>query len=197
MDEKVGDLIKAEIQAIKSKETFNIQVPKMDVKIDETKSYSEQAKDFVGALATKNAVEDEKLVADVTEKKKEELKHNASANLKKEEAESKKADIRLQEANYGVFDGVATYAGIKKPLPQKMQKALFGILSVIQTLFLVILGVPTSIINIIADCFDGIVKKLSNITKSARWFVIGILIAAFAYVCYLIVTALLRKYSII
>ena len=78
-------------------------------------------------------------------------KKAASADKK---AESKKSDIKLQEADYGVFSGVATYAGIKKPLPLKMQKILFTILSAIQTLWLLFIGTLTSIATITCDCFD-------------------------------------------
>ena len=60
-----------------------------------TMSYAEQAKDIVGAVATQNAVSDEQLVKDITDHKKAELLNNAEANLKREQAESKKADITL------------------------------------------------------------------------------------------------------
>lgn len=160
-------------------------------------SFSERAKDFVGAVATQKAVQDEKLVDEITEKKKLELKQNADANLKKEQAENKTADTVLQRANYGVYEGVATYAGIKKPLPQKMQVVLFSILSVLQTIFLVIFGIPTSILTIIADCIDVMVKKLSSITKSARWVVLGIVVAGVIYVAFICITAILRNYGII
>lgn len=148
-----------------------------EYKPNEDKSLKEQAKDFVGTMAVSNAVKDEKLVEDLTEKAKEELKESATANLKEEKAKSKKADINLQSAEYGVFEGVATYAGIKKPLPKKMQAVLFVILSVIQTAFLIIIGTPISIINILADCIDSVVKKLSTIAKSSMWLVLLLLVA--------------------
>ena len=127
-------------------------------------------------MAVKQAVEDTELVEDLTEKAKEELKQSATANLKEEKAKSKQADISLQNAEYGVFEGVATYAGIKKPLPKKMQAVLFVILSIIQTVFLIVIGTPVSVINIMADCIDSVVKKLSSIAKSSMWLVLLILI---------------------
>lgn len=152
----------------------------------EEKSLKEQAKDFVGAMAVKQAVEDTELVEDLTEKAKEELKESATANLKEEKAKSKQADISLQNAEYGVFEGVATYAGIKKPLPKKMQVVLFAILSIIQTVFLILIGTPISIINIMADCIDSVVKKLSSIAKSSMWLVLLILVALVVGFAYLI-----------
>lgn len=161
--------------------------------LDETKSYSEQAKDLVGVMATQNAINDDGLVDDVTDKKKEELKANASANLKQEQAKAKHADKTLQEANYGVYEGVATYAGVKKPLPQGMQNVLFVILAMFQIVVLILVGVPTSIINIIADCIDSVIKKLASIAKSARILVISLLIiGVVSLVAYIIYTLVQR-----
>lgn len=181
----------------KSTPSFEIEKPEMKVEVDPAKSVVEQAKEFVGALATKNAVEDETLQQALTEKKKEELLHDAAAHLKDEKAESRKADKKLQEANYGVFEGVANYAGIKKPLPDKMQRVLFSILSGIQVIFLILLGLPTSIVNIIADCVNSIVTKLSEISKAAKVLVLSLLtLAGIAAVFYLAYT-LLKRYGII
>lgn len=168
MEKNAGDLIE-------KKDNQDAEV--FTYKPNEDKSLKDQAKDFVGTMAVSNAVKDEKLVEDLTEKAKEELKESATANLKEEKAKSKQADITLQSAEYGVFEGVATYAGIKKPLPKKMQAVLFVILSVIQTAFLIIIGTPISIINILADCIDSVVKKLSTIAKSSMWLVLLLLVS--------------------
>lgn len=138
-------------------------------------NYQEQAKKIVGAVATQNAVKDELLVKSITDNKKEELLHHSSAELKKEQAESMKADVALQEADYGVNGGVAAYAGIKKPLPRKMQTILFTTLSVFQLIFLILIGLPISLVNIVADSVDSVVAKLAAVTKSARWIVLAAL----------------------
>jgi hypothetical protein len=138
----------------------------------------EELKKLVHIRSTELAVTDDGLVGDLVGKKKEELKNSADAHLKQEKAENKKADIQLQEANYGVYSGVANYAGIKKPLPQKMQNILFSILSVFQTIFLIVFGIPISIINMLADGTDSVVKKLCGITKSAMWIVLLCLFVA-------------------
>jgi Fe2+ transport system protein B len=165
--------------------------PTIDFKIDHEKAYSEQAKDIVGVKATETALKDEELAKSVTERKKAELLNFADASLKNEEAENKKAEIKLQEANFGVYDGVATYAGIKKPLPQKMQNVLFSILSAIQTILLIMLGVPISIINIVADGVDSVVKKLETLTRSARWIVLLAILVGAAYLAFIVINHLL------
>lgn len=176
---------------------IDTEVPKLKVELDKDKTYTEQAKDLVGVMATQKAIEDEDLVKDITEAKKEELRTGADANLKEEQAKAKTAEKTLQEANYGVYEGVATYAGVKKPLPKGMQRVLFSILSFFQIVVLILVGTPTSIINILADCVDSIFKKLSSIAKSARVLVVSLLvIGVVALVTYIVITTL-QKYSII
>lgn len=196
--EELDKIIEQKATEIVDKKEFDASAgTPVDIEQYAASSFAEKAKDFVGVVATQKAVQDEQLVEDITEKKKEELKENATASLKKEQAESKSAETLLQRSLYGVYEGVATYAGIKKPLPQKMQKALFTILATLQTVALIFFGVPTSLITITADCVDVIVKKLSSISKSARWLVLGTLIAFLAYCVALFAVFILRKYGVI
>lgn len=179
------------------KEPKDIPVPQLQFEVDHKKSYTEQAKDVVGVMATQKAIEDEDLVKDITETKKEELKANANANLNEEQAKAKDSEKSLQAANYGVYEGVATYAGIKKPLPQKMQKVLFGIMSGFQVFFLILIGVPTSVFNIVADCVDSMVKKLSAIAKSAKILVIALICLGTVGLIVWIIISTLKRYNII
>lgn len=191
--------IENEVALANEAKTELADVPKAlpEFEVDKSKSYTEQAKDIVGALATQKAVEDDKLVDTITDIKKEELTESATANLKEEKVKAKDAEKKLNAANYGIFEGVATYAGIKKPLPAKMQKILFTILGGLQTFFLVLIGLPTSIITIIADCIDAIVKKLSSIAKSAKYLVLVLLAGGAVAIIVWIIIAILKHYSII
>ena len=171
--------------------------PQIKMELDTTKSYGEQAKEAIDFMATKNAIADEQLGDELTQKKKEELKTNAEANLQKERAKAKRVDVEMQNAEYDSFSGVASYAGIKKPLPKKMQKILFTILASIQTILLIIVSIPTCIVNITADAINSIVEKLSNIAKSARILVLSLLgLGSIAGAVY-ILSELLQKYNII
>lgn len=200
IERSIRETAKAVVEAQeKPKEQSAVEAFKQQVEfqVDRTKSYEEQAKDLVGLKATEQAIQDDDLTKGVTDRKKAEILNHADAHLKKEEAENKKADTLLQEANYGVYEGVATYAGIKKPLPQKMQNILFAILSAVQTILLIAFGIPISLINIIADGVDSIVKKLGNITRSARWIVLIALVAGVVWLILLIVKYFLTKSGII
>jgi hypothetical protein len=174
-------------------EAFN---QKIDFQIDATKSYSEQAKDLVGVKATERAIADEDLAKNVTDRKKAEIINHADASLKKEEAENKKAETILQEANYGVYKGVANYAGIKKPLPQKMQKILFTMLSAFQLIVLIAIGFPISIINISLDSVDSVINKMRTVTLSARVIVLVVLLGCVGWMIFLIIKYLLVKNGI-
>ena len=159
-------------------------------------NYAELAQELLDAMANQRAVTDETLVESVAQSRKKEIIHKSNATLKKEEAENKNADIVLQEANYGVYSGVAGYAGIKKPLPQKMQSILFAILSAVQTICLIIFGIPISIINIIADGIDSVVKKLGTLTKSAMWIVLVALIGGLGFTVFAVIRFFLAKAGI-
>lgn len=174
-------------------EAFN---QKLEFKFDATKSTNEQAKDIVDVKATAKAIEDEELTRGVTDRKKAEILNHADAHLKKEEAENKKAEILLQEANYGVYNGVATYAGIKKPLPQKMQKLLFTMLSAFQLLLLIAIGFPISVVNILLDSVDSVIEKMGNVTRSARIIVLFALIGFLGWIIFLFVKSFLAQKGI-
>lgn len=143
--------------------------------------------------AIKGAAEDEALTADLTDLKSQEIRAGAVAKAKSKEVENKNADIKLQEADYGVFGGVAAYAGIKRPLPKKMQSILFSILSVFQTICLISIGIPISIFNILADGIDSMVKKIASLTKSAMWIVLcAIIICALISAIYIVKALIIR-----
>jgi hypothetical protein len=74
--------------------------------IDKSKPVDEQVKEYVNALAMEKAVQSQELVNKLTETKKDQLESNAQADLKAEQT-------NLQRAEYDVYEGIATYAGIK------------------------------------------------------------------------------------
>jgi Holliday junction resolvase-like predicted endonuclease len=203
LDELEKSIRQAAMQVVEAQGNANapsavdILTQKLELKLDPAQPPEEQVKAIIDVKATAQAIEDEDLTRGVTDRKKAEILNHADAHLKQEEAQNRNADIKLQAANYGVYEGVATYAGIKKPLPQKMQSILFTILSVVQTILLIAFGIPISIINIIADGVDSIVKKLGNITRSARWIVLIALAAGVVWLIIVVAKYFLAKSGII
>ncbi len=101
-------------------------------------------------------------------------------------------ETEKQTVDYGVNNGVAEYAGIKKPLPQKMQKILFAILAVMQTALIVLFCVPFSAVNIIADGLEGVVKKFETLSRPTRI----IMLCALGVICALVlVLVIVRIFS--
>lgn len=94
--------------------------------------------------------------------------------------------------DYGVNNGVAEYAGIKKPLPDKMQKILFAILAVMQTALIVLFCVPFSAVNIVADGLEGVVKKFETLSKPTR---VIMLVALTAILAIIVVLVIVRIFS--
>jgi hypothetical protein len=167
-----------------------IRTEDLQFEVDKNKSFNEQAKDMVGAIATKKAIEDANLQKDITDTKKKELKNNAEKELKKEQES-------LQEAEYGVYKGIASYAGIKKPLPQRYQKCLFTMYMLLLFPFQLTVGSVFCIVNFFADCADSFFEKLSSIARSAKILVLSLLVlGAIAFAIYTVVE-LLQKYHII
>ena len=125
-----------------------INVPTLQFELDKSKNFNEQAKDIVGAMATAKAIEDDKLVKNVTEAKKDELTSKAEADAKVEKAKNKEAEKTLQDKTFGIYQGVASYIGLKRPLPEKMLKYLMCLIQPIVGIFIVMIGVPIAIISI-------------------------------------------------
>lgn len=163
----------------------------------EKKSVSQSAIEQFEACTIIGATTDKEFTDEAIESKKQEMRFSQEAKVKNEQAESRSAEEKLQQADYGVFRGVATYAGIKKPLPNKMQRIVFSGLCVWQTLLLLIFGFFTSTVTIIADSADAIMQKVSSISKSARVFVISVfIVVAVGTVLYIGITFFKNKLGV-
>ena len=114
-------------------EDGNAKIAEVAKKMDGSQNLSEATKlaeTLIELRAIQQAAQDKSLGSDLTGIKSQEILARAVAKAKTEEVENKNADIKLQEADYGVYSGVAAYAGIKRPLPKRMQSILFCILSI-------------------------------------------------------------------
>jgi Fe2+ transport system protein B len=138
---------------------------------DQSKSINEQAKEAVDVLMVKEAISDKKTVGELAEHKKTELKSRAEANAEQEKTKSTESKIALQKAEFGIYDGIADYAGIKKSLPKQMQKILMIPLQIIVGILLFIFGSIASAINVILDCVNAIMLRFSTLTESSKKFV--------------------------
>lgn len=195
----MDDETKKEIQA---KLDANISVQEKDpVKelssvIDKSKTFEEQAQDVATVIATKKALEDEGLVGKITDLKKEELSEAAKANYKKGQAKNQEAEKQLQSALFGVYDGLASYMGLKRDLPKGMLRVLMFFVQPVLGILLLISGLIVGTINILMDGVNSIAEKfatLSQITqrivKSLMWIIVFGLV-------FIIINVILNRFGI-
>lgn len=95
---------------------------------------------------------------------------------KKREREFVQNDDEKAELCYDIYLGVAEYAGIKKRLPERMQRVLYSVLAVLQAVLIVIFCIPFSAVNIIADGLEGVVEKFGTLSKPTKRILIGAII---------------------
>ena len=170
-----------------SEQLENVPQKQEQPKVDPNKALKEQVKEYIDTLATQKALANNELANEITEKKRQELSLSADTQLKAEQVQSKKAQVTIQEAQYGVFEGVAKYAGISHPLPTKMQQIVFCFLSVLQAIVLILFGTPISIINITIEQVDSVVNKLNSVAKSVRRIVLSSILIIFIAIIVLII----------
>ena len=171
-----------------------VKVPTLQFEVDTSKTFSEQAKDVVGAMATAKAIQDEKLVKNVTEAKKDELSSRAEAEAKSEKAKTKDAEKKLQESTFGIYEGVASYIGLKRALPERMLKILMLFIQPIVGIFITVIGLPISIIAICMDGINVLAEKFAAISENAKRIVKALWWIALVVIGILVINALLQRY---
>lgn len=171
-----------------------VKVPILNFELDKTKSFNDQAKDIVGAMATAKAIEDEKLVKDVTAAKKDELTSKAEADAKNEKAKNKDAEKKLQESTFGIYEGVASYIGLKRALPEKMLKILMAFIQPMLGLFIFAIGLPIGIIAIIMDGINVLAEKFAQISENAKRIVKALWWIALIAIALLVINFLLNRF---
>ena len=164
--------------------------------LDKNKPLNEQVKQYVDAMAIEKALTDESLKNEIIGRKRQELLNNAETQLKNEKAESKKADVEIQKVEYGIFEGVAKYAGITHHLPIKLQQVVFTMLSIFIGILMVLVCPITCTINVAIEQVASVVDKLNTVTKSVRRIVISLLvIGALFLVAFLIIKMVVKWYD--
>lgn len=193
MDEEIKNTnLDQSNKIVKQNET--VKVPTLNFELDKTKSFNDQAKDIVGAMATAKAIEDEKLVKDVTAAKKDELTSKAEADAKTEKAKNKDAEKKLQESTFGIYEGVASYIGLKRALPEKMLKLLMAFIQPMLGLFIFAIGLPIGIIAIMMDGINVLAEKFAQISENAKRIVKALWWIALITIALLVINFLLNKF---
>lgn len=193
MEEEIkNDTLDQKNQIVEKNET--VKVPTLQFELDKSKSFNEQAKDVVGAMATAKAIQDEKLVKNVTEAKKDELASKAAADAKTEKAKTKDAEKKLQESTFGIYEGVASYIGLKRALPERMLKGLMLVMQPVLGVCIFVIGLPIGILAIIMDGINVLADKFAAISENAKRIVKAIWWIAIIVIALMVINCLLERY---
>lgn len=136
--------------------------------VDTSKSMEAQAEDVVGAMATANAVQDEKVAKDLTDKKADELRAKAEARKRKAEAENIKAETERQKEKRTLYEAVLGRFLIKDHLPVWLMVITTVVLSPIYLLLVLTINVPFGILGAIMDGLDGLVCRYEAVDEKCK-----------------------------
>lgn len=166
-------------------------------KLDQTKPFKEQVKDVAEGLTYKKALEDEGTVEELADYRKEELKSSAIADATQEKKKVESATADLQRAIHDKYESIASYAGIRKALPKKMQLIVMAFLQVIAGLFIVVFAIPVVVINVVLDMVNSVAERFATLTVHAKRISIGLGILVIVGLVVWVVFFNLKRYNII
>lgn len=174
---------------VERKALGEISVNDIEMTLDKTKSYEEQAEDVVGAMATARAVSDEKVAQELSEKKAEELKAKASQKAKQAVTDDINAETEKQEATRKLYEAVLETFGVKKHLPQWLMRTMVFIFTPIYIILSLIIGIPCGCAKTIIDNVDNIICRYESAAQTSKpkikvtiWVLLVLLILATAAV---------------
>ena len=181
---------------IKSELVLSNPVQQLDQTIDKSKSFVERAQDVATFLATKGALEDGELLDKITDIKKDELTETAKANFKKGQAQSRVAEKELQQSLFGIYEGLASYIGLKRDLPQSMLKVLMFFIQPILGLILLSTGLIVGVINVLLDGINSVAEKFKDLADTTKHVVKSLFLIAIVFVVLLVINHFLLKFGI-
>lgn len=196
MDQEIKNEIQAKLDA---KTATNLANPVNELSgvIDKTKSFEEQAQDVATVISTKKALADEGLVDKITDLKKEELTEAAKANFKKGQARNQEAEKDLQRSLFGVYEGLASYMGLKRDLPKLMLRVLMFFVQPVLGVLLLVSGLVVGTINVLMDGVNSIAEKFATLSQITQRIVKSLLWIIIAAAVLLVANALLNKFGIV
>lgn len=196
MDQEIKNEIQAKLDA---KTATNLANPVNELSgvIDKTKSFEEQAQDVATVISTKKALADEGLVDKITDLKKEELTEAAKANFKKGQARNQEAEKDLQRSLFGVYEGLASYMGLKRDLPKLMLRVLMFFVQPVLGVLLLVSGLVVGTINVLMDGVNSIAEKFATLSQITQRIVKSLLWIIIAASVLLVANALLNKFGIV
>lgn len=168
MEKQKNNAELATVSKDEAKSIAEIGLGDIKVKFDTNKSYTEQAEDAVGMMATAQAISDENTRDQLAQHKKEELVGKAKAKVEKTKEEVIEAETQVQKAEKDAYSGIMETFGFFKHLPSWLTKIIVYALTPFFILIGFIIGIPCGFVKILIDNIDGIIcryEKAENTSK--------------------------------
>jgi hypothetical protein len=162
VEEQASAIVEKKENPAPTKSIGEVSINDVEFTLDKNKNYEQQMEDVIGAVATREAVKDEKTSKDLIDKKSEELKAKANKKLKVAQKEDISAETDKQEAERKRYEAVLSTFGMTKHLPNWLLKIMVFLFSPIFIALTIIIGIPCGIVKILIDNIDNILVRYEN-----------------------------------
>ena len=173
------------VQSETEKSIADISLKDIHFKVDSDKSYEEQAKDVVGAMATAKAVQDQSTIEALAKGKQDELIGEQQSKVEQKKAEFIEAKTDTQKAEYNSNEALFRTFTILSHLPKWLQTIVVPLLTPFYIIGILIINVPCGFVRMLIDAIDGIVCRYEKADERTRprikvtvWIILGVAIAA-------------------
>lgn len=168
---------------------------------DNSKTMDENASDLAELKATGAALEDDKFIGDIAEKKKEQISQSADLNkdirVSKKTAEKIEANTKIDQAFYEQWKPVLSWGGIDAPSKKTFMVFMLVLILPFYIIEKCVFELPLAIVKSFFGAINGLLEKIKTFGKISRGIAFSILIiAGLALIVYLILFYL-DKYGII
>ena len=147
------------VQSETEKSIADISLKDIHFKVDSDKSYEEQAKDVVGAMATAKAVQDQSTIEALAKGKQDELIGEQQSKVEQKKAEFIEAKTDTQKAEYNSNEALFRTFTILSHLPKWLQTIVVPLLTPFYIIGILIINVPCGFVRMLIDAIDGIVCR--------------------------------------
>ena len=158
----------AEQVAQPEKSLQEVSISDIKVKLDETKSFEEQAETIASAMTVASAVQDDETRQTLIDAKSEELKIKAKTKVTEKQAEATNAVTKKQKSEREKFSTILETFGIYRHLPRLFLYPLVVILHIVYGVFVLAIGIPTGAIKYTVDCLDGIFIRYDEVDDNRK-----------------------------
>ncbi len=173
-----------ELSSTSEKSIADVTLSDVHFKLNTDKTYEEQAKDVVNAMATAEAIKDDKTVATLAEGKRQEIIGEQSVKVTKTQQQANDAKTDLAKSEYSANETVLKTFMVFSHLPKWLQNIVMGFLTPFYLLFVLIVNVPCGFVKMLIDGIDGIICRYERADERTRprikvtvWIIFGFALA--------------------